>query len=48
MTDELAAEYRQLAHHAGECIGCGACEERYPFDVPVREKMKEAEKMFGY
>ena len=48
VTDELAAEYKQLEHHAGECVGCGACEERCPFDVPVREKMKEAEKVFGY
>ena len=48
VTDELADEYKQLEHHAGECVGCGACETRCPFDVPVKEKMKEAEKVFGY
>ena len=30
--DELAAEhYRNLEHHAGECIGCGHCDSRCPF-----------------
>ena len=48
VTDELAAEYKKLEHHAGECVGCGACENRCPFDVPVREKMELAEKVFGY
>ena len=48
VTDELAANYKKLEHHAGECVECGVCETRCPFDVPVREKMKEAEKVFGY
>lgn len=48
VTDELAAEYKALEHHASECVGCGQCEERCPFDVPVREKMKETAKVFGY
>ena len=45
---ELAAEYKLLAHHASECVQCGACEERCPFDVPVRLRMEEAAKVFGY
>ena len=48
VTDELAAKYKALAHHASECVQCGACEGRCPFDVPVRERMEEAEAMFGY
>ena len=48
LSAQLAAEYKQLAHHAGECVGCGACEERCPFDVNVRDRMKEAEALFGY
>ncbi len=39
--------YRLLKHHASECIGCGACESRCPFQVSVREKMKEATRIFG-
>lgn len=40
-------EYNALAHHAGECTQCGACETRCPFQVNIRENMKEAEKLFG-
>lgn len=44
---ELQAEYDAMEHHAGDCIKCGACESRCPFSVGVRERMKEAEKIFG-
>lgn len=47
VTKELEKEYKALEHHASECTACGACEGRCPFDVPVREKMKEAVKIFG-
>lgn len=40
-------EYERLEHHAGECTQCGACESRCPFAVPVRENMKEAQRIFG-
>jgi len=39
--------YRLLPHHASECIGCGICEERCPFGVPVIENMKKAAELFG-
>jgi len=48
VSKELAAEYAKLERHAGDCLQCGACEERCPFEVPVREKMEEAVKVFGY
>ena len=48
VTAELAAEYKQLEHHASDCVQCGACEERCPFGVPVREKMELAAGVFGY
>ena len=34
-------------HHAGECIKCGACEERCPFGVPIRDNMVRATEIFG-
>ena len=40
--------YKALEHHAGECIGCGACKARCPFGVQVRENMQEAARVFGY
>lgn len=39
--------YGLLAHHAGECIACGACESRCPFEVPIVENMKLAREVFG-
>jgi predicted aldo/keto reductase-like oxidoreductase len=38
--------YMNLDAHAGDCLGCGACESRCPFDVPVIEKMKTTAKLF--
>ena len=46
--DELARQhYLALEHKAGECIECGSCEGNCPFQVPVRDKMKEASALFG-
>jgi predicted aldo/keto reductase-like oxidoreductase len=44
---QAQAEYDKLSHHASECVGCGACEQRCPFGVPVRQRMKEAVTVFG-
>ncbi len=50
MTDEpssmVAAHYRSLQAHAGDCIGCGGCERRCPFGVPVVERMQLAGELF--
>ena len=45
--DNVAGRYRELEHHASECVGCGACERRCPFGVPVRKNMKQAAALFG-
>lgn len=39
--------YALLDHHAGECIRCGACEKRCPFEVSIMENMREAAEIFG-
>ena len=36
-----------LPHHAGECVACGACEKRCPFQVPVVENMRQTAQVFG-
>lgn len=46
--ETVGGHYRDLSHHAGECIACGACEKRCPFGVAVRENMAQAKKVFGY
>lgn len=44
---DVQKAYDELEHHAGECISCGACEKRCPFEVPIRERMAEAVRVFG-
>ena len=46
--ETVREHYRALPHHAGECIGCGACEPRCPFGVSIRENMRRAAEIFGY
>jgi predicted aldo/keto reductase-like oxidoreductase len=43
----IVSHYKSLAAHGGECIECGSCEERCPFDVPIIERMKTAAETFG-
>jgi predicted aldo/keto reductase-like oxidoreductase len=43
----IVSHYKSLAAHGGECIECGSCEERCPFEVPIIERMKTAAETFG-
>jgi len=38
----IKAHYQNLQHKGDECIKCGHCEERCPFDVPIIQNMAEA------
>lgn len=42
----LREQYAALPVKASECLQCGDCEERCPFDVPVRDRMRWAAEMF--
>ena len=46
--ETVAQHYSVLKAHGGDCIGCGSCERRCPFEVPIRENMKAAKAVFGY
>lgn len=46
LPETVREHYAVLTHHASECIQCGICETRCPFDVPVRKNMEEAVKIF--
>ena len=48
LADWAKTRYQGLAHHAGECIGCGACESRCPYELPIREMLKDVAAEFGY
>lgn len=45
--ETVREHYGALEHHAGECVACGACEKRCPFQVPIIENMKRAKAVFG-
>ena len=42
----IKAHYESLSVGAKDCIACGGCEVRCPFDVPVVERMKRATVLF--
>jgi predicted aldo/keto reductase-like oxidoreductase len=39
--------YKALDKHGSDCVGCGSCEKRCPFGVPVIKNMKKAAELFG-
>ena len=39
--------YNSMAVKAGACVACGACEERCPYHLPIREMLKSAAEDFG-
>jgi len=41
LQDWARARYNALAVHADECVECGACEERCPYQLPIREMLKK-------
>ena len=45
--ETVREHYAVLSHTASECVRCGVCETRCPFQVPVMENMKEAASLFG-
>ncbi len=44
--ETVREHYAALEAHAGDCTGCGGCETRCPFGVPIRENMKAAKDIF--
>ncbi len=39
--------YTSMAVKASACVGCGACESRCPYNLPIREMLKVAAEKFG-
>ncbi len=42
----IQSHYNALSAHGSDCIGCGNCEKRCPFGVPIIENMKKAKQLF--
>jgi len=47
LEDWARARYATLTSKASACIGCGACESRCPYDLPIREMLKKYAVAFG-
>lgn len=47
LADWARGRYAGMAHRAGECIACGACEKRCPYELPIREMLRDVAREFG-
>ena len=45
--DWAKERYATLPKKASDCIGCGACEDRCPYHLPIREMLKKVAANFG-
>ena len=44
--DWATERYNSMGKKASDCIGCGVCEERCPYNLPIREMLKKAAERF--
>ena len=47
LADWARERYDAMGPTAGDCIGCGACEPRCPYELPIREMLKKVAADFG-
>lgn len=47
LADWAKDRYAGLKVKAGECIGCGKCEPRCPYGLPIRQMLKKCAEEFG-
>ena len=48
MPSSVKEHYNNLKHPASDCISCGDCEDRCPFNVSIADVMINAQELFGY
>jgi predicted aldo/keto reductase-like oxidoreductase len=48
ITNKIQIEYDTMLKKASDCIECGICMERCPFDVDIISKMKQCSELFEY
>ena len=41
------SRYRAVGNPASACVGCGACEDRCPYQLPIRDMLKRVAQVFG-
>ncbi len=42
LQDWAKARYAAMSKKASDCIGCGACEDRCPYNLPIRKMLQKA------
>ena len=47
LKDWALDRYASLAKTASDCVGCGACESRCPYNLPIREMLQRVAKVMG-
>jgi len=47
LKDWAVKRYMALDRKASDCIGCGACEDRCPYNLPIRKMLRKAAEKFG-
>jgi len=47
LADWAQQRYDALPAHAGDCIDCGLCESRCPYQLPIREMLRDVARDFG-
>lgn len=45
--DWAQKRYDALNKKAGDCVGCGACEKRCPYQLPIRQMLARCKQEFG-
>ncbi len=47
LKDWARGRYEAMPRYASDCVDCGACEERCPYHLPIRQMLKKAVAAFG-
>lgn len=47
MAEWAQGRYDSMKSHASDCVECGLCETRCPYDLPIREMLKHVAETFG-
>ena len=47
LADWAKERYAAQPARASDCIGCGVCEQRCPYNLPIRNMLKKAAEQFG-
>lgn len=47
LADWARDRYAAMPKKAGDCVGCGACETRCPYQLPIREMLARCKEAFG-